>query len=1001
MTNRIASFLQIRAGEARMVALVAALFALIEIGRGIGGNAADGLFFVRFGVENLPAMYLILGGITFFVMLGYTVGLGRGNKRAFFTRLFFFLAIALLIERAAISSGFNLLYPIVWLTVNTINVVLGTLIWSIATETCDTRQAKRLFSLFTSLGILGGVIGNLLTGALAQLIGTENLILLYAAILFACLALTRDIARQFFKPPARAIAATNFIGEIRVGFDYVRASPLMQLIGYASILFSILFFSISFPFNKIVSATYPNEADVAGFLGIFSAANTAVTFLVSLFIANRLYTRIGVVNAVLLLPLTYLAGFVLFALNFSLSSAMIARFAQMIVLGGIAGSAWSTFFNVVPPEKRGQVQSFDSGVTAQLGTIASGILLLLGDRILNTEQVFILGMATALLCGYLIFKMRGAYGAALVDALRAGYLDVFTAAQRGFQHLGADSGALQTALAGLNDARANVRRVSAEILGKLGKRDAINSLIAALDDADRDVRSAALDALVQLDAREASDAIFARLSDADASVRASAIDAFARLEPQSTLCAVALDDADAHVRAHAAVALHRAGEPERAQRALADLLASNDEPPRIAGLEAIAESGIAIEFARVQALARDSSGNVRVAALNALAAFKEKKPPPVLLDALDDREERVRLASAHALQAFDSLAEIIVVLNRDSGRAQEAALIALEGRANAAPAVTEWALAQIPRAAEYRAWAAALAPLDEKESRALIFLRDLLRQFELKTEQRILRALALVGKKETLDLIGKGLSVKNQETRAQAIEALDTLGDKRIARGLIPLLEETNAAAKEDARAVLNKLATHSDAYWRALAVHAIGELLSRDLQTLVARARQDAAPIVREAALQWTEFTGGTMPETLRTLGTMDRILFLRQVPIFGNLAPEDLNQIADLADERAFTRGEFIFRAGDIGDELFVIVEGAVRVEKDSRTLRTLQAGEQIGELAILREQPRSASVIAESANVRALVIRGDALKAILRDRPEVAMGMLASLAQRLSTA
>lgn len=144
-------------------------------------------------------------------------------------------------------------------------------------------------------------------------------------------------------------------------------------------------------------------------------------------------------------------------------------------------------------------------------------------------------------------------------------------------------------------------------------------------------------------------------------------------------------------------------------------------------------------------------------------------------------------------------------------------------------------------------------------------------------------------------------------------------------------------------------------------------------------------------------------MPETLQTLGTMDRILFLRQVPIFSNLAPEDLDSIAAIAAERAWTRGENICREGEIGDELFVIVAGAVKIAKQTngelRTLRTLQAGEQIGELAILREQPRSASAIAEDANVRALVIRGDALKAILRDRPEVAMAMLASLAQRLA--
>ncbi len=145
-------------------------------------------------------------------------------------------------------------------------------------------------------------------------------------------------------------------------------------------------------------------------------------------------------------------------------------------------------------------------------------------------------------------------------------------------------------------------------------------------------------------------------------------------------------------------------------------------------------------------------------------------------------------------------------------------------------------------------------------------------------------------------------------------------------------------------------------------------------------------------------------MVETAKTLGTMERILFLRQVPIFGNLAPEDLEPIANLSGERLFAPGDYICREGEIGDELFVIVEGQVQVVKQSNgtvhPVRTLQVGEQIGELAILREQPRSASVIADGANVRTLVLQGDALCAILRDRPQVALAMLSVLAQRLST-
>jgi CRP-like cAMP-binding protein len=64
----------------------------------------------------------------------------------------------------------------------------------------------------------------------------------------------------------------------------------------------------------------------------------------------------------------------------------------------------------------------------------------------------------------------------------------------------------------------------------------------------------------------------------------------------------------------------------------------------------------------------------------------------------------------------------------------------------------------------------------------------------------------------------------------------------------------------------------------------------------------------------------------------------------------------------------------------------------------IRTYQAGDHIGELAVLRDRPRAASVIAES-DVRVTVIDGENLKAILRERPEAAMAMLATLAERIS--
>jgi HEAT repeat protein len=1012
LSARVISLFQIRADESRLVAFVAALFAFVEIGRNIGANAADGLFLIRFGTAYLPHMTVALGALTFIVTLSYTIGLGRFYRGAFFIAVLFAFAALLLIERAALFLDLALLYPILWLTVNTLSAILGTLLWNVAAEVCDARQAKRMFSLFTSAGILGGVLGNLVTGALAKLIGTDNLLVLYAALLLLAAALARGIVRAFFKKDAARGARANWLAELRVGFDFVRASPLMRLIAFSSILFSILYFSVYIPFSRIVSTAYPNDADLAGFLGLFSGTITLLTLVISLFVANRLYARIGVVNAVLLLPITYCVGFALFAVNATFAIAVGIRLAQMVVMNGLAGAAWGAFFNVVPSDKRAQVQSFDGGVTTQIGTMLSGILPILGERVLMPAQIFIAGLVIAFATAYLVWRMRDAYGRALVDALRAGFLDVFTATRRGFQHLSADANAQHALFDGLADAQAARRRLSAEILGKLGDRRAIAPLTRALDDADVEVRCAALAALVQLDARDAMDAIAKRARDAQASVRANALDALSALSslPRPEFVD-ALQDADARVRARAAVALHRAGDAARAQSAIAALLESRDAAARAAGLGALAECRASAPVARVAEFLRDESLAVRLAAINALGAFRDCAANEVLVAQLDNSDERVRRAAAIALQTSGVAVETIIrILDAGSERAQDAALVALQGQENVAhKALVDWALTQIPRAAQFRAWAANLARANGAASRSIVFLRDLLREREWQTEQRILQALALIGAGEAVRLISEGLQSQNQEMRAQALEALDTLGDKRIARGLVPLLEASASDAAQDARAVLKDLTQHPDPWLRAFAARALGELLGRDWNALVAQASEDSAMIVREAVAAARRAPplqiGGEMHETLKTLGTMDRILFLRQVPLFGNLAPEDLQQIAEIAAERVFPANEYLCREGEIGDELFVIVEGQVRVTKrsngDTRTLRMMNAGEHIGELAIVCEQPRSASVIATGGAVRALAIRGAAMKAILRDRPEVAMAMLASLAQRLSTA
>ncbi|MFV1962085.1 MAG: Crp/Fnr family transcriptional regulator, partial [Acidimicrobiia bacterium] len=106
--------------------------------------------------------------------------------------------------------------------------------------------------------------------------------------------------------------------------------------------------------------------------------------------------------------------------------------------------------------------------------------------------------------------------------------------------------------------------------------------------------------------------------------------------------------------------------------------------------------------------------------------------------------------------------------------------------------------------------------------------------------------------------------------------------------------------------------------------------------------------------------------------------------------------------ANERSHAAGYRIFKFGDPGTEMVVVVEGtlaAVFETDDGRqTFAEYGPGEQVGELALLRGAPRASDVIAVT-DVRVLSISADVVDALLAERPDVSRAILASLANRLA--
>lgn len=125
-----------------------------------------------------------------------------------------------------------------------------------------------------------------------------------------------------------------------------------------------------------------------------------------------------------------------------------------------------------------------------------------------------------------------------------------------------------------------------------------------------------------------------------------------------------------------------------------------------------------------------------------------------------------------------------------------------------------------------------------------------------------------------------------------------------------------------------------------------------------------------------------------------------LRGIDLFAQIPGDQLVPIAEIAEEVEFAKGQTIFSAGDVGDVLYLILEGEVRVHLGAQTIAELGTGQCFGELSILDREPRSASCTA-TTDVRALALGEPEFAELLWASPELGLALLRILASRLRRA
>jgi HEAT repeat protein len=819
-----------------------------------------------------------------------------------------------------------------------------------------------------------------------------------ASLLIRSLMRSRSFTAPSRIARSRTREASNLLRSLPQALQLIRSSPLLGWLAVAMVLFALLYNSLSFAFAEAVAARFSRTDSLATFIGLFNAVINGAALFVSLFAANRLFARFGVPTMVLTLGGIYFAGFATLSFGVGFAALISFRLIQMVWVNGVWITGWQALFTIVPPERRGQVTSFMDGAAWVAGMVLAGGTIIAAEMIRGDRAVFVVGVAASSLLMHVLWRARRTYGPAVAEAVRAGRPDVFTSEEEPFGGFRHDADAVSILVKSAADPDPDIRRVAISIAADVGSRETQPALLTGAADDDPDVRAAALRGLADNPHSSGTSLAADALDHPDDLVRACAVDALvacsnnpewveARLRPR-------LSDMDPTVRARAAAGLVRVRRDPDCRALLVAMLSSQDSEARAAAAAALGELG---EEADLLVVAIDDEDpKVRRAAVRALSLQAPNGRHRALVPALADSDIAVRDAAATSITALGrEAAGLLEDALSDAKVAPHAVRLLQRWGGAHFERVRDYAREQVAAATRYGRLARRVGSGDERVE----LLTDSLKAKMIEHATNALWADAAFGDGNRLGPAIEALTSSQSSERATALEAIESLGQPEIVRPLLDLWDE-ELDHHRDLDPVLAEMLDDDDAWLRACTVFVIeshgAESFRGRLHELSTTDPDRDVRITSQLALEGVE-----RMKTLDTLPLMRRVLFLRKVMLFAGLSPADLKSVAIAAEENLFADGELIAAQGEPGGEMHVVVAGEIEVDLGSKDgeveLARRRSGEVVGEMSLITQEPRMASLIAVG-EVRTLSIDRQRFERILVERPDVGLAVMRQLCTRL---
>lgn|GEM_PF-5768558 len=1033
---------------------------IFALGTVWASNIINAEFLAEVGLEFLPLLFVIQALATIPIIGIFTAFVDHVPIQRMLLIVLGMTSVAIFIALALLTAGVVGAAYLMLFVVQAVSLTAFLMQWwNYFDEFYDTLTAKRIVPIVAGAFQLGTIVGGFSLRYINTIIQPQFIIMIWAVVLFLVGILIWYLPRYFNDDIDLEHGRTSLSGSygdsLREGYGYIVESPFLRWTSTSAFLLIIFMDLLDYGSKEILLANFTNAEDYANFTSTLQGVINLVMLPIQFFLFSRIITRFGVENTNLLFPVLSIVV-----------AISVVFFPPVVVIGalgffdrtGLRDNFQSPLeilmFNTVSMRIKGRAGAVIEGFVKPIGAIVGGALLFVLPMVSDEFGIYIALALFALLYAGAAFGTQQKYTDSLLKTLQEEdfsfllenpkevaitdptmlnwLVQKLAEAENHKQALFlagliCQAGSVDQAAILVNVARhtddIRLRQGLYDLLIATGwkNKDILTLYELGITHANGQIRRSALlglQAIGQLTLERAQ----AFHNDPELDVRVVALELTAQqlLPDQQTelwqqIESLFADEYIEHQRAALGL-FDRLHHPQRHEKFLL-AIQSSDDRLRQDGALALVRHPHRLEDDVVSALLNDPVDTIREYGVQIVV--RESKNFALLAPYLTDPSQAVRetlITLANQAQNKEAARRAWDSAQMDAGNHEQKKRITLALAKlypqQYTPMFKVLIDGDLKMIYQNFGWIAALSPYTGHMS-ITVLIEVLLEHIE-QLRYDIFEMLAITHQYANVTVIQNGLA--SDSTRANAQEALESISSPQFAQWVGQTYDQTISPhdlyqsyfgkSPADIGNALVSFYNESEHYWGRCIALVFASYMIDEIPEGVLILEQGL--LSGSSDLVEAAFVGQAKSknEGVMSLSRIEKVIFLKQVSLFENLSIQQLQVLADICTEERFEKDQTIFKQGELGDSMYIIVNGEVGIDLENtehgemNRIAIRGVNDAFGEMSLFDAETRSASVV-PIKDTLTLRIEGQHLKKIARKHPDLLLSFINVLSGRLREA